>query len=780
MKDADCIITKKSIGLFVAVWFLSIGVVYLAVWRGIYSLDPLNLIYDSAPWNTVGYTKYGIYTSDTADALIPRVYNVYKNGESLFWNRYVGFGVAASPDVYLNPFNLVFLLPIKYAILVKSILKFSMAYFGMCFLLKQLKCRDLAAVTGAVSFAFSSAMVMWHFWHHTEVMMMAPWALLLGDRLIHKKRNLEMFWMAIVIYIMVVVGMPAYAAYVLYILGFYILINTIWEYRKDIKSIFGVYFRFAGAVIIGVIMSLPYVLYTFNTVVSNGYTEKRHSQATSTIELAGLRTFILPLYKEGLKHHLNETTVYVGAFAILMLLFAFIRFTKKKQLFWLISSFIIAILAYTHWLDFIFKKMPAVNSSLKSRVIAALCFTMSVLAAIQINDILDNKEEYKKLWFIRYPIYIANAALYIYIFMSYRDVTHQLRNIALLGMMILGLEIYILFSKKAVTMTACGVIAFACTLNMTMYIGEYLPYSDKDADIIPAATDTVAYMQDNLGDRRYIPVGGGWMLFPNSNVYYKLHNVISHDLHNTNVDIKTYMKAVDDTMFKTKTAMKPKDVDNSNLLMYAGVKYVAIRQSSPVEVPSSTLAHEGNDGVSLYELTGCADRVYLSSDVITFRKSESILEGMASEYVDNRVYVQECDYAGWDMESRPLAETEKVQVVSDSDTEILMNVSTDIQRILMFTDYYDGNWDVFIDGQRSKMFRANYLFNGVVVEPGNHEVRIVYNSSKLVKSIYITMAASILVVTAIIISSALCLKKKAKDNEAEESETKDNKTKENL
>ncbi|MBO4591658.1 MAG: YfhO family protein, partial [Eubacterium sp.] len=531
MEDTDYIITKKSIILIIAVWILSIGIVYIAVWRGVYNLNPLNLMCDWEPWRSLGFHKEGIYTSDTADALIPRIYNVYNNRESIFWNRYVGFGVASSPDVYLNPFNLLFVLPMKYAILFKSILKFSMAYFGMCLLLKQLKCKDMAAVMGAVTYAYSSAMVMWHFWHHTEVMMMAPWALMLGDKLIHKKRNLEMFWLAIIIFIMVVVGMPTYAAYVLYILGFYILINTIWEYKKDIRSIFGVYFRFAGSVVLGIIMSLPYIIYTYNTVVSNGYTEKRLRQSRSTLDPIALRTFILPLYNEGLKHHLNETTVYVGVFALLMLLFVFIRFTKKKQLFWLISSIIIAIFAYTHWLDFIFKRIPAVNSSLKTRVISALCFTMSVLAAIQLDDILKNKEIYKKKWYLRYPIYLANFLLYGYIFMNHRDVTDQLRNIAFLGIIIVGLEGYILFSRKTIKAICCCMTIVACVLNMTLYIGGYLPYSDSKSEIIPEPTETIKYLQDNLGDRRYIPVGSGWMLFPNSNVFYKLHNVVSHDLH---------------------------------------------------------------------------------------------------------------------------------------------------------------------------------------------------------------------------------------------------------
>jgi uncharacterized membrane protein YfhO len=46
--------------------------------------------------------------------------------------------------------------------------------------------------------------------------------------------------------------------------------------------------------------------------------------------------------------------------------------------------------------------------------------------------------------------------------------------------------------------------------------------------------------------------------------------------------------------------------------------------------------------------------------------------------------------------------------------------------ILVLADSYYPGWKVFVDGKETKILRANHFFRGVVLEPGEHDVRFEY------------------------------------------------------
>jgi uncharacterized membrane protein YfhO len=47
--------------------------------------------------------------------------------------------------------------------------------------------------------------------------------------------------------------------------------------------------------------------------------------------------------------------------------------------------------------------------------------------------------------------------------------------------------------------------------------------------------------------------------------------------------------------------------------------------------------------------------------------------------------------------------------------------------VLVLTDAFYPGWKVFVGGKEQKILRANYLFRGVELRAGNHEVEFVYD-----------------------------------------------------
>ena len=55
-----------------------------------------------------------------------------------------------------------------------------------------------------------------------------------------------------------------------------------------------------------------------------------------------------------------------------------------------------------------------------------------------------------------------------------------------------------------------------------------------------------------------------------------------------------------------------------------------------------------------------------------------------------------------------------------------LKVSTEQAAILRFAERYDPDWKATVDGKPAKVLRVDYLCQGVVVQPGLHEVVLRY------------------------------------------------------
>lgn len=706
-------------------WIAMLLVTYGFLLQGEYIISPSNMMYSFLPWAGSSTSVSGPLLSDPIDSFLPRIYETYYGTGYSAWESRIGFGIAISIDTVMYPFNWFYLLPLKWAILLKSIFEFSMAYFGMCYLLKRLKLSSVPRVVGGVSYALSSAMVMWHFWAHTDVMMLAPLILGLGNKLAEERKLRDMFLMAIVTYLMLIAGMPTYAAYVIYLLGFYIVFHPLALYKKDWKKSLHVWILFAGSIILGVICALPYLQTLLSTVGSNGYLDLRASYGTATLPFSYLRTVILPYERDGLSYNTTEATLYAGIAALLFLAFAGIRYRYKKQTFWVISWVVLFLFVFTHILDFIFIRMPEINTSLKFRVAALLVLVTIVLAMISFEDILQNREWYRARWirFLPYAVILVVAAWMFVQFPTSRWA--QCTLIAAVALIVF-VEL-ILKNRQTVSQIAQLAMVVIVVINMGVFAQAYLPLIDSDAEIIPEATDTITYLQDNTDSER-IYVIGDWALFPNTNVFYDLSSLSSHALINTNADIQNYLEAIDDEMAASATAYHGSKVDNYNLLRYAGVKYIVLAPTySDAEIDEAELVYTGEDFLEVYELDSYNARFYLTEQVIYLDSEEEVFMAMEEEYMSYTAFVvgSEADYANTELSGE-----EFFVILEDEGDDVTLSVSVEEARLLVFNEYNDGNWKVYVDGEEAELETVNYLFKGVRVGAGEHIVEFVYDDGR--------------------------------------------------
>lgn len=60
-----------------------------------------------------------------------------------------------------------------------------------------------------------------------------------------------------------------------------------------------------------------------------------------------------------------------------------------------------------------------------------------------------------------------------------------------------------------------------------------------------------------------------------------------------------------------------------------------------------------------------------------------------------------------------------------------LTVETKNPAFLVITDIFYPGWNVYIDNQKSKIFRTDYLFRGVIIPAGKHTVRFIYQPMSL-------------------------------------------------
>jgi uncharacterized membrane protein YfhO len=65
-------------------------------------------------------------------------------------------------------------------------------------------------------------------------------------------------------------------------------------------------------------------------------------------------------------------------------------------------------------------------------------------------------------------------------------------------------------------------------------------------------------------------------------------------------------------------------------------------------------------------------------------------------------------------------------ILSYASQEVTIDAAVERPTLLVLNDSDYPGWKVYVDGRRSHWITANYLFRGVLLQPGRHLVRFAY------------------------------------------------------
>ncbi len=166
--------------------------------------------------------------------------------------------------------------------------------------------------------------------------------------------------------------------------------------------------------------------------------------------------------------------------------------------------------------------------------------------------------------------------------------------------------------------------------------------------------------------------------------------------------------------------------DHGRLLDMANVKYVFALKD--IDRPNLKLLRRKKMGEmtgNFYLNSSYYPRAYFVKSVRVEKDRDKIIEILLGEGFkprDEVILEEELNY-----EWKPSSVRESIEVISYEPNRVLIRTFSDKPRIMFLSDTYYPGWKAYMDGKQTRIYRANYMFRAVHLEPGEHKVKFEYS-----------------------------------------------------
>lgn len=672
------------------------------------------------------------------------VMDAWKNGSVPSLNAFTFAGVPIDANVQaapFYPFNVLFLmLPFSAAWTVLIMLQPFLAGLFLYIYLRHHRASELAAFVGAVSWAFGGFSLSWLTWGtivHTALwlplMLMAVDNLILTDR----KRAFYAQWTMVLTVAGIMTILAGHIQVALYS-GVVVACYMIWR-RTDFSGRRHYPWVLLAGLAIVVTTAIQWVpLISF-------FSESGRIEASASYLKAGwfmpwqhLAQFLAPDFfgNPATLNYWGEWNYgeFVGYIGVIPLVFALSALFLGGVPGFFSGIVVVGLIGLLQSplsrLPFVLE-IPLISVMQPTRLMVLIDFSLSVLAAYGI-DMLYKGRKHR----LRYAVVgsaVLLAALWVIVFVTKfigtdaalaANLSIAKRNLViptgLFGFFIVWLILF--FRTRQSQWKLLGSIALAAVIifDLFRFGWKFTPFTDA-AYFFPK-TEIISFLTRQKPPFRVMSLDDR-ILPPNVSAYYGIESIEGYDpvapvmyenflaaSERGNADIA---KASGFNRIYT-----AHNID-SVLLPYLNVKYVLAL--SDISRPFlREVLREGE--TRLYEYTKGYPRVYLA-DTVEISKGKDTLTNLFE--VDAK-YLGVYDGSS-PVVNMPLTGNESAEIIAYSTDRIIVRAHAENERLLVIANRYDPRWTALIDGVRvPSLMRVNYLFMGMRVPPGSHDIILSY------------------------------------------------------
>jgi hypothetical protein len=616
--------------------------------------------------------------------------------------------------------------------------------------LRNLRLSNLPSLIGAIIFAFSGFMMVWlEYGIVGHAGLWLPLALLVIDKLFKKPSALWVAIGSLTIGFSLLAGYPQLSAFLFLVSFFY----AIWKFLVDKKyKNYKAVLATLGVFILGVGFSSVQLLpglelwqlsirqYDTSAVVFN----------YGLNPLKNLILFLAPdFYGNPTTGNFwgwgayNESAAYASVAGLLLALIAFFRIKEKKDLLFFKALLVFSlIMAFANPLsDNVFRlRLPILASTSAGRFFFLTDFSLVILAAFGAEYILTNK-----LKRTRIPLFFLLVLFFAFLGIIFlkpdwwpeKELLDNLlvarRNLVLpTGMLLISLTFLFIALISPFLKLKKGLfflILLLIIFDLFRFGLKYNPFTDRD--YLYPKTKLTDFLGEKIGLYRFYGVIPPSMFIPYNfsspegydPMMVKRFNEFAYQINEEEFDAikigrrwivihRHELPLLDLLGAKYLLSLNPvaKSDWDPWYFKYPEEKYEMVFQYGQSQV---------------YENKEALPRAFLVHDFEVLN-DEKILKTLRNEDFDPKEILL--------LEKKPdrlpkgESGEDKAEVDESSyfDNQVVIKTHSLSDGYLFLSDNYYPGWKAFVDGQETKIYRANYTFRAVFVPEGEHEVKFLF------------------------------------------------------
>ena len=670
----------------------------------------------------------------------------------------------------------------------RYVLTMCVAGLGMYAYLRQIQVGRRAALWGGVAFMSAPTFLAFPLAGHYAkmgVIALFPWIIWALEKALAQGRLV--YWAAVGVLIgTCIYSHPPMTYFALLGLGVYFLFK-LYQMRRE-GAIVRRFLHFVGAVVLGLALgaegAFPVMMYTRSE--SKRATGDEVGGKTAEEQLAYARSWSLhpeevaslvvpefggydDILVEGGSRYWGRNAFkinseYFGALAVLLALLMVPEWRRRPQVVLLGGVFVLA-LAYVlgehtpvHWLAF--HVLPGADVQ---RAIGmgsfVFAFAGCALAGLGLQRVLDADADERVMLRGRLAWVggvLAGLALLVALFpkgatdawinLLYGDIAPQKRAVlagsydwiargAWCVVLAVGAGVALLLLRLGGQLSATALVVGLCAVTLfdTWRVDRvYLHYRDPGlyTDIRRENPRVVEFLQKDESLFRVLPLPSFRVL---EEPGYHLHGVWSitgfHDLTVGRYDrmLKEFEPLVQQFL---RTGVP--SAGFQALLNLLNGKYLAVPKPLELDMAAYPLRFEGGR-FRLYENPQVLPWFYLVPEAEVLESGEAVLKRLLSGRVDPQGVALLEKAPGVRLDGAGDRAGDRVErlVYDPKDGVIRVRTQSAGARVLVVSENYQSNWSVWVDGEEAEMLRVNYVWKGVALAAGEHEVELRYFSPVL-------------------------------------------------
>lgn len=708
-------------------------------------------------------------------------FNNLKSGVFPLWNpqSYCGIpfigayqGATFFPTKYFCMF-----LPFLRGYTISLVARLIISFVFMYLFLRQIGVRSPGATFGAVSYSFCGPFIAWFMHTPTNVYALLPAALLGTEWIIRKADTKSLAFFSMIIGLQFFGGHPG-SSFQLLLMSFAFFILRILSQRDifmkwprggiSLAMFLG---GIAAGAAVAAIQLFPFGEYLLSSHVLAARLAENAQRAQPWMTII---TLLVPKFfgspiDYNYRYDLTGTNYieqcgYAGIVTLTLALAGMCWQYRKKhvRVFSVMACFFL-VSAYPTPLYALLRTIPPFTMIGVRRFLVLSCFSLCILAGFGVDSLckdpiariksgrrtdpgvpLGFKPAGSSLIFIIavVSILLAGALVALGLVMVHRGLLslYLLKQCGIaLGLFLCTAGIVIArrvwVGRERSFVTAVIVLLIA---DIFLVGWKFVPVIGKD-DVIPR-NRALEYLQN---DRSLYRVLGLDALQPNANMLYDLSEIRGYD----EVMIQRYWE-LQGRIGNFKSWWQHiswSDLSSPELLNLLNVKYIIMppgkeRDDIP---PAESFDRVYNKGASIYRNRKCLPRAFMVRDFIV-TPGEKVLDVLCSKEIDlatTIVLEEEPPIQKAAMKAPTHNADDRVSIEKYAPNHIVITAQTSQGGLLFLSDVYYPGWKAFVDGEETKIYRANYTFRSVCLGPGDHRVEFRYRPTSFLVGAIVSVAA---------------------------------------